>query len=127
MADLQAVEARLRRILEAYRGELLVTQEGPEGMVLELPGYEGKPWGYVAGTRIGKRYVSFHLMSVYTDPELIASMSPVLRRRMQGKSCFNFTKMDESLFAELERVTERGIARHPQMVEAALARDPKRR
>jgi len=85
------------------------------------------PWGYVAGTRIGKSYVSFHLMSVYTDPELMASMSAGLRRRMQGKSCFNFTKVDEPLFAELEKVTAKGIARHPEMVAAALAASPRRR
>ena len=126
MADFQAVEARLRRILEPYRDSLSVTTEGPGGMVLELPGYEGKPWGYVAGTRIGKSYVSFHLMSVYTDPELMASMSPGLRRRMEGKSCFNFTKVDEPLMTELEAVAAKGIARHPSMVAAALAAAPKR-
>ena len=27
--------------------------------ILEIPGLEGKPWGYVAGTRLGKRHVSF--------------------------------------------------------------------
>ena len=127
MADFQAVEARLRRILEPYRDSLSVTTEGPGGMVLELPGYEGKPWGYVAGTRIGKSYVSFHLMSVYTDPELMASMSPGLRRRMEGKSCFNFTKVDEPLMTELEAVAAKGIARHPALVEAALAAAPRRR
>ena len=127
MSDLEVVEGRLRQILEPYRDRLSVTTEGPGGMVMELPGYEGKPWGYVAGTRIGKRYVSFHLMSVYTDPELMASMSPELRKRMQGKSCFNFTKVDEPLMAELEAVARKGIARHPEMVEAALAADPKKR
>lgn len=127
MADFHAVEARLRRILEPYRGTLSVTKEGPEGMVLEMPGYEGTPWGYVAGTRIGKTYVSFHLMSVFTDPELVGSMSPALRRRMQGKSCFNFTKIDEPLIAELEAFAAKGIARHPAMVAEALAGDPKRR
>ena len=127
MADFQAVEARLRSILEPYRDKLSVTKEGPDGMVLELPGYEGKPWGYVAGTKINKRYVSFHLMSVYTDPELVASMSPELKQRMQGKSCFNFTTIDEPLMAELEALTARGVARQPQMVEEALAASGKRR
>ena len=126
MADFEAVEARLRQILEPHRKDLSVTKDGPGGMVLELPGYEGKPWGYVAGTQINKRYVSFHLMSVYTDPELLASMSPELRKRMQGKSCFNFTKIDEPLIAELEAVAARGIARHPEMVQAALAARPSR-
>ena len=127
MADFQAVEARLRQILEPYRGGLSVTRDGPDGMVLELPGYEGRPWGYVAGTKIGKSYVSFHLMSVYTDPALMDAMSPELRKRMQGKSCFNFTKIDDGLFQELEAVAAKGIARHPEMVAAALAANPKRR
>jgi hypothetical protein len=77
--------------------------------VLEVPGLEGKPWGYVAGTRLGKRYVSLYLMSVYASPELAASISPALRRRMQGKSCFNFSTVDEGLFGELEDLAARAI------------------
>jgi hypothetical protein len=40
---------------------------------------------------------------------LMASMSPELRHRMQGKACFNFTKIDEPLFAELGRLMEAGL------------------
>jgi hypothetical protein len=28
---------------------------------------------------------------------------------MQGKACFNFTRVDEPLFAELARLTETGL------------------
>jgi len=106
---------------------MTVSRDGPAGMTLELPGYEGKPWGYVAGTRVGKRYVSYYLMSVYGQPDLLESLSPELRRRMQGKSCFNFATVDEPLFAELETLTAKGIAHHPAVVAAALAADPKGR
>jgi hypothetical protein len=58
MPDLDAVHDRLRGLLEPYRAELSVTADGPGGLTLEVPGLEGKPWGYVAGTRLGKRYVS---------------------------------------------------------------------
>ena len=109
MADLDAVHARLRELLAPYRESLNVTKDGPGGMALEVPGLEGKPWGYVAGTRVGKRYVSYYLMPVYAAPELAASLSPELRRRMQGKSCFNFAAVDEALFAELADITARGI------------------
>ena len=34
-------------------------------------------------------------MPVYGLPELLADISPELRRRMQGKACFNFTRVDE--------------------------------
>ena len=109
MADLGAVHARLREILAPYRESLNVTKDGPGGMALEVPGLEGKPWGYVAGTRVGKRYVSYYLMPIYASPELAASLSPELRRRMQGKSCFNFAAVDEALFAELADITGRTI------------------
>jgi hypothetical protein len=107
--DLDAVHDRLRAILDPYRDDLSVTREGPGGMALEVPGLEGKPWGYVAGTRQGKRYVSFYLMPVYASSELAATISPDLRKRMQGKSCFNFTTVDEGLFAELKALVARGI------------------
>src|SRR5713226_6449858 len=55
------------------------------------------------GVRRGKNYVSFYLMSVYASPELLKSMSPELKKRMQGKSCFNFKEVDEKLFQELDK------------------------
>ncbi len=109
MADFGAVHERLREIILRNRGDLAVTKDGPAGMALEIPGLEGKPWGYVAGTRVGKRYVSFYLMPVYASPELAAAVSPALAKRKQGKACFNFTKVDEPLLAELDALTTRGI------------------
>ena len=125
-AGLEQVHERLRAILAPYRQELTVAKDEPGGMTLELPGYEGQPWGFVAATRLGKRYVSFYLMGVYGQPELLDGMSPELRRRMQGKSCFNFSKVDEGLFAELEALTRESIARQPAITEAALAARPRR-
>ena len=126
MADFQAVEGRLREIFAPYRDKLIVSKEGPGGIYLEMPGYEGQPWGYVGGTRVGKRYVSYYLMGAY-DGGLEASMSPELRKRRQGKTCFNFTKIDDGLFAELEDLTAKAIARQPQVVEQALAERSKGR
>jgi hypothetical protein len=34
-------------------------------------------------------------------------MSPALKKRMQGKACFNFTAVDEALFKELAALTRR--------------------
>ena len=103
--DFDGVIRRLRQILEPLRPRVSVTKDGPDGLAMEIPGLEGRPWGYIAGIRRGKRYVSYYLMSVYASPDLAASMSPELRRRMQGKACFNFTRVDEPVFAELERLT----------------------
>lgn len=125
--DLAAVHERLKAIFSPYRAQLTVSKDGPDGLYLELPGHEGNPWGYVGGTRLGKRYVSFYLMGVYGAPEVLDSLSPGLRRRMQGKSCFNFTSIDEALFAELATVTARSVERQPELVAASLAAKPRRR
>ena len=111
-ADFAAVDRRLREILAPLRSRLVATKDGPDGLALEIPGLEGKPYGYVAGIRVGKRYVSYYLMAAYAFPDLTAGMSPELGRRKQGKSCFNFTAVDERLFAELEGITLAGFERY---------------
>ena len=63
------------------------------------------------GVRLGKNYVSFYLMSVYACPDLLKNMSPELKKRMQGKSCFNFKGVDERLFKELADLTRDGAAK----------------
>jgi hypothetical protein len=107
--DLSAVHARLRDLLMAHRGDLVVTRDSPEGMAMEVPGLEGQSWGYVAGTRLGKRYVSVYLMALYASPEMAGPISPALAARRQGKSCFNFARIDEALFAELDGLAARVI------------------
>jgi hypothetical protein len=98
------VEARLRRILAAYRDRL---EPNPLYGVDTLRRRGGKAHDYFAGTRTGKRYVSFYLMPVYARPELLDSISPALRKRMQGKACFNVATIDEPLMSELESLVER--------------------
>ena len=119
MTDFEAVHDRLRDIILRHRGDLAVTKDGPDGVAIEVPGLEGKPWGYVAGTRVGKSYVSYYLMPVYVSPDLAASVSPALAKRKQGKACFNFTKIDEPLLAELESLTARGIHGYRAVAEQA--------
>ena len=104
------VHARLRALLEPYVPPLFVTADGPGGYGLDMaPEGERDPSTWFAGTRLGARYVSYYLMPVYVQPALLDGISPELRRRMQGKSCFNFTKVDEPLFAELADVTRAGF------------------
>jgi hypothetical protein len=38
-------------------------------------------------------------------PELSRTISPSLRKRMQGQSCFNFTALDPENLQELEKMT----------------------
>jgi light-regulated signal transduction histidine kinase (bacteriophytochrome) len=53
--------------------------------------------------------MSFHLMPIYICPVLIKSISPALKKRMQGKTCFNFkTEPEPELIDALTRLTEAG-------------------
>jgi hypothetical protein len=104
------IQARLRALLEQYAPPLFVTADGPSGYLLDMaPEGERDPSTWFAGIRLGARYVSFYLMPVYVEPSLLDGISPELRRRMQGKSCFNFAKVDEPLLAELEALTRAGF------------------
>jgi hypothetical protein len=102
---------RLANLFAPYRAALVATADEPGNLYLETPPSARYPDGlYFGAVKIGKRYVSFHLMPVYTNPELLEGISPALRKRMQGKSCFNFTRPDEAMFEELKRLTNAGFA-----------------
>ena len=65
---------------------------------------------WLGGVEIKKRYVSAHLIPVYVHPELLANLSGPLRKRMRGKSCFNFARPDAALFDELRTLIDAGVA-----------------
>jgi hypothetical protein len=125
MPDLDAVYDELVRRLSAHEDDFRVSDNTTDAntarsrkdeaasdpgsyLLLGAPS-EKYPDGQVfAGLRKGKRYVSYYLFSVYLEPGQLDGISPELRRRMQGKSCFNFTQVDEALFDELDGLTVRG-------------------
>jgi hypothetical protein len=74
-----------------------------------FPQHKGHPM-FFASVRIGKAYVSFHLLPLYMNEALTKTVSPALKKRMQGKACFNFkTAPDAALLKELERLTQDGF------------------
>ena len=114
-ADFDAVFAGLRSILAPYERTLVAHHDNPDYyyLVAKAALYKGRPV-FFAAVRKGKGYVSFHLMPVYAYPEMRKSLSPGLRKRMQGKACFNFTAVDEELFEELRQLTAEGMEGVPQ-------------
>lgn len=78
----------------------------------------------IAWVEIGKNYVSFHHMGVYARPDLLEGVSQKLKARMQGKSCFNFTSVDEPLFAELEELTVRAFEAFQKLPYMRSAKSP---
>ena len=111
-ADFVPVFSALRKILEPFGDRLAVQADKPGNYHLENRSilHRGKPL-YFAGVRSNKNYVSFYLMSMYYNAAAVKSLSPALRKRMQGKACFNFTALDQECFAELGRLAEAGIKR----------------
>ena len=104
-----AVFAKLKAILQPYAGKLVIVHDLADHFYLDTRFVmkNNKPL-FFGAVKVTKRYVSFHLMPVYVSPELLKDMSEGLRKRMQGKSCFNFTSVDDALFSELATLTEKG-------------------
>jgi hypothetical protein len=111
----QEAFAALKRTLQKHARRLHVTSDHPGNYYLETnaASFRGKRM-FFGSVQIKKTYVSFHLMPVYTHPQLLDAISPELRARMQGKSCFNFNAPDPALFAELEKLTAEGLKRYAE-------------
>jgi len=104
--------AALRAILEPHAKRMTVTLDEPGRYRLASPTMTdriGRPL-LCAWVQVNKNYVSYHLMPVYGNKALRDSLSPSLRKRMQGKSCFNFTTVERGQLRELAAVTKKGIA-----------------
>ncbi len=97
-------------MLRRQAGRLTVKEDSPDCFCLEGGSHPThKQPMPVAWVQVGKSYVSFHHMGVYARPELLTGVSKELKARMQGKSCFNFTSVTETLFAELEALSARAF------------------
>ena len=104
--------AQLKAILSKYQDLAVLTTDTTENYLLNTEyAPQFKKELFLGGVQIKKNYVSYHLMPVYMYPDLLDEVSPQLRKRMQGKSCFNFKQVDEALFQELEQLTSRSIDR----------------
>lgn len=114
-ADFEAAFAALKPVLGKYAKGLSVKADTPTEYTVvtksasPFPQHKGQPM-YFGSVRLGKAYVSFHLMPLYMNPMLTTSIPPALKKRMQGKTCFNFkTEPEPELIAGLKLLTEAGF------------------
>lgn len=113
MNNLEEIFTHLKEILVPYMGRMVIVIDKPDNFYLNTHYImKNKQPMYFGSTKINKNYVSFHLMPVYVFPELLESISPALKKRMQGKSCFNFKAMDATLLQELKELTEAGYGKY---------------
>ena len=105
---LELVFATLRETMLRAASSMNVSTDDPGNMVLKAswtePGKKELAW--FGAVQMKKNYVSYHLMPLYALPALRDRISPELQKRMQGKSCFNFKKVEPALFDALTQMTE---------------------
>jgi hypothetical protein len=108
--DFSPVFEELKNILKPHAEKLTLTADTPDLYYIDGP--YSKKWKkqlFFGSAQIRKNYVSFYLMPVYMYPELLKDISPELKKHMQGKSCFNFKKVEADLFKELAELTSKSI------------------
>ena len=119
-AKFAAVFAALKPILASHAKNLSVKADTTNEYTLvtqsasPFPQHKGQPLLF-GSVRLGKAYVSFHLMPLYMCAPLTKSVSPALKKRMQGKTCFNFkTDPEQDLVIELKSLTAAGLEQWSQ-------------
>jgi uncharacterized protein YdhG (YjbR/CyaY superfamily) len=90
-----AIELERRPHVETLRKLVKkMVPKATEGLVWGMLGfaYEGRPFAAIAAH---KSYLSLYLMDVYSQPELRKKHEKALAKLKMGKSCINFSSVDE--------------------------------
>lgn len=115
MTDLNRVYSELHRIMAPYAARLDVKKDDGQELYVDTRFLQkNKKPLFFGAVQIKKSYVAYHLMPVYLKPELLQAVSPELRSRMQGKSCFNFKASEPALFKELASLTKNAFASYKE-------------
>ena len=109
---MERIFVELKSMLAKFE-QLLAVQKDEPGLytlVTKKPSpflqHKGQPM-FFGSVRVGKAYVSYHLMPIYMCEPLQKLISKELKKRMQDKACFNFRAAPEpALITELQALTE---------------------
>ena len=103
------VFAQLRGIMATHGPALAVKTDTSDNYYVNSTKPYNKKDLFFGAVQSKKNYVSYHLFPLYMFPELLKGVSPELKKRMQGKTCFNFASVEEGLFGELAALTRKGF------------------
>jgi len=113
--DFLPVFDALRGAVKKHAKTFAVQKDEPDYYVLvtrkpsPFKQHKGEPL-FFCGVKTGKAYVSFHLLPLYMNPVLVKQVPTGLKKRMQGKACFNFkTVPEKELLRELDALTATAI------------------
>jgi hypothetical protein len=111
MSDFSEIFTALKPVMAQQEGRFAVQKDTSSEYSLAtkgpspFPQHKGQAMWF-GGVKLGKAYVSFHLMPLYMSPSLEKEISPALKKRMQGKTCFNFKAVPtKELIADLKKLT----------------------
>jgi hypothetical protein len=109
VADLDQVEARLGRLLDRYRPELVDgTIYGLPALV--LPGAKGHD--YFAAVKRASRHVGLYLIIADRYPDDVALAPPDLQSCRTGRATWSFTSLDDERAADLAALLDRLLVRY---------------
>jgi hypothetical protein len=110
-SDFAGAFTALRDVLRRHAGDMIVLKDTPTDFTLATRAIgPNKQPIWFACVQWKKSGVIYHLMPLYYNPRLQATVPPALLPRQHGKTCFNFQRPEPALFAELDALTDRGRA-----------------
>lgn len=104
MPDLDAVEARIWKLLDRFRGEL------EDATIYGMPSLRWPGSGahdYFVAVKRSTKKVSIYAIAVDTWPEALDASSGEFTACRTGKSTFSFPSLDDDLAGELDRFLTR--------------------
>lgn len=108
-SDFAGAFAALRDVLRRHAGGMIVLKDTAADFTVSTratgPNKQPIWFGCVQWK---KSAVTYHLMPLYYNPRLQATVPPALLARKHGKTCFNFQRAEPALLAELDALTARG-------------------
>ncbi len=108
-SDFPGAFVALREILNRHSGGMVVQADTPTDFtVVTRTVGPNKKCLWFGAVLLKKSAVTYHLMPLYFNLALQATVPAGLLARKQGKTCFNFQRPDPALFALLDALTRRG-------------------
>ena len=118
--EFHSIFAELRDIMLSAAPKMIVTDNTSTSLTLKTSWNEARTkqpawFGWIA---IKKSYVSYHIMPLYYLEALNDAMPSSLEKRRQGKTCFNFKKIDKAIFEDLRQLTKTAFGMEPDLKRA---------
>ena len=116
----QAIFNKLKAAMLQYSPPMVVPKKNlGRADAFELIGNTPVPYGskkvivpgmFFVSIVNGKSMVSFHFFPIYMNKEAFKDLAPLTMKCLKGKSCFNFTKVEQVNEKEIAALLKKGVA-----------------